>query len=265
METKELIESGTLELYVLQALPPEEQRQIEALRANNAEVNEEIARIETTLQQLATTQSRKPAPYLKTKIAEQLEFGIELDLDMENIKSIIIRMPGIYKYATAAAVLLMLSLGGTALYFQSKYSSMHRMNNDLAKENADLMNQVSNLATQNKAIQDVLAVVSDEKNANIVMKGLPLSPTATATVYWNKENGIAYVNCAGLPPVASNEQYQLWAIIDGKPVDMGVIEKTETFLKMKDVKNAAAFAITIEPQGGSVNPTLEKMVVLGKV
>ena len=53
---------------------------------------------------------------------------------------------------------------------------------------------------------------------------------------------------------------------DGKPVDMGVFDfDVKGLLKMKSVANAATFAVTIEPKGGSVNPTLEAMQVAGNV
>jgi anti-sigma-K factor RskA len=73
---------------------------------------------------------------------------------------------------------------------------------------------------------------------------------------------------SGLPPLAESKQYQLWAIVDGKPVDLGMLpnEKQESLLlRMKDVSEPQAFAITIEPKGGSARPTLDQMIVLGKI
>lgn len=36
-------------------------------------------------------------------------------------------------------------------------------------------------------------------------------------------------------------------------------------IKMQNIQGASAFAITLEPQGGSENPTLEAMYVMGNV
>jgi anti-sigma-K factor RskA len=71
-----------------------------------------------------------------------------------------------------------------------------------------------------------------------------------------------------LPQPAADEQYQLWTIVDGSPVDMGVIDNNfqEKLLAMKAVKGSpAAFAITLEKAGGSPTPTLEEMYVMGEV
>ncbi len=66
--------------------------------------------------------------------------------------------------------------------------------------------------------------------------------------------------------LAQENQYQLWAIVDGKPVDAGVFDSTTAgLLKMKALAGAAAFAVTIEPRGGKATPSLETLQVIGNV
>ena len=67
-----------------------------------------------------------------------------------------------------------------------------------------------------------------------------------------------------LPAAPADRQYQLWAMVNGKPVDMGIISKDSVFNAMKQVQNATAFAITLEPLGGKPAPTGD-MLVLGSV
>jgi len=35
--------------------------------------------------------------------------------------------------------------------------------------------------------------------------------------------------------------------------------------RMKSVKGAQAFAVTLEPKGGSVNPTMDQMMAIGNI
>ena len=68
-----------------------------------------------------------------------------------------------------------------------------------------------------------------------------------------------------LPANDQAHQYQLWAIVAGKPVDLGVFDKTTDSSDMKIMKSIAsaqAFAVTLEPRGGSVNPTMNQMMVI---
>ncbi|RYE01089.1 MAG: anti-sigma factor, partial [Sphingobacteriales bacterium] len=76
-----------------------------------------------------------------------------------------------------------------------------------------------------------------------------------------------YMMVKNLPQPAAAEQYQLWALLNGQPVDLGVFDlrQEKLLVRMKGVQAAEAFAITLEPKGGSANPTLSKMYVYGKL
>ena len=70
-----------------------------------------------------------------------------------------------------------------------------------------------------------------------------------------------------MPMNDKEHQYQLWALVKGKPVDLGVFDKTPDSAAMKEMKPIAyadAFAVTLEPRGGSPSPTMDEMMVIGK-
>jgi anti-sigma-K factor RskA len=265
VEIKELIESGSLELYVMGSLPPDEMLEIDELRKTHPELNEEISRIEETMIAYADSHAVKPKDDLKEKIAGKLNFAVSLDLNEERVDSILIQMPGIYRYAAAAAVLLILFLGGTTFYYAHKYNETSNQLAALQSEKNQMAQEVKFVVSKSAKLQEELAVTSDPNNEKIALSGLPISPNSKAVVYWNNETGNTYINSSLLPQIAANEQFQLWAIVDGKPVDLGTIDKQLTFLQMKLVKNATLFAITLEPLGGSKAPTLERMYAAGKV
>lgn len=265
MEAKQLIESGSLELYVMNALPAEEMKQIDELRKQNKEVNGEINRIETALEEFAFAQSVHPKAELKEEIAKRIGFGVELDLDMENIKTIIVHLRPVMRFAAAAGIVLIIGLAATTIYFFSAYNSTSNELTALKSEQTVLANRVNMIITESSELKNQLAIVSNPSNKQILLKGLPISPAAKATVFWDEETGNTFINSSALPQIASNEQFQLWAIVDGKPVDLGVINKHTLFAEMKAVKSAVAFAITLEPLGGKSTPTMEKMYVLGNV
>jgi anti-sigma-K factor RskA len=90
-----------------------------------------------------------------------------------------------------------------------------------------------------------------------------------ATLHWSKEKGVAYVSVDGLPAPPPDMQYQLWAIQNGKPVDMGILPNamanTPAIQKVgRPVTGGEAFAVSLEKEGGSHLPTMEKIYVLGK-
>ena len=100
------------------------------------------------------------------------------------------------------------------------------------------------------------------------MDGTPVSPQSYTTVYWDTTSHDVYLLVNNLPKPASDQQYQLWALLNGQPIDMGMLEISEKPLQlyhMKNIQAAQAFAITLEKKGGSPTPTLTKMYVMGKL
>jgi len=98
------------------------------------------------------------------------------------------------------------------------------------------------------------------------MKGTKLSPQSLALIYWNKKTQTVYLDIKKLPQTASDKQYQLWFIDPVKgPVSAGVFDVNSGLMKMTNAPAAAAFAVTLEPKGGSVSPTLDQMYVVGNV
>ena len=115
-----------------------------------------------------------------------------------------------------------------------------------------------------------LNVVQSKYSEPVRLNGLNETPDATAKIFWLKNTGEVYVDPSNLPEIPAGKQFQLWAIVDGKPIDAGLIETSTNKLKyriqkMKAFGKAQAFAITIEKEGGNNTPTMEKMVVMGKL
>lgn len=256
MDIKEIIESGSLELYVIGALPPDEMRQLDKLRLEHPELDTEIRRIEEALHGLASSLAVQPQKELKEQIARKIKFDVELDLSAEKIGSVTIQMPFLVKFASAAAVLIIFGMGLALYYTTSNYHNALKQAEDLKAKNDVLANKVKAADLKTDEVKTQLAVLTDATVQHIKLAGEPVAPSAVASIYWNKQTGQTYLNASGMPVTEKQKQYQLWAIVQGKPVSLGVIENVSSFVQMQDVKDAQAFAITLEPLGGSQTPTM---------
>ena len=92
------------------------------------------------------------------------------------------------------------------------------------------------------------------------LSGTKMAPGANAKLAFDK-NGHAMLMAKGLPVAPSGKAYQLWYIVDNKPMP-GKTFKTDaagngtTQEQMPPVAlNATSFAITMEPEGGMQAPT----------
>ena len=111
-----------------------------------------------------------------------------------------------------------------------------------------------------------LAFITNKRTKRVDMAGTPNHEQNFASVYWNQEQNKYLLDSKGMPQAPTGKQYQLWAIVDGVPVDMGVFKEDDAGLIDQTFNGTVqAFAVTLEPEGGSVSPTLEEMRVVGNV
>jgi anti-sigma-K factor RskA len=77
-----------------------------------------------------------------------------------------------------------------------------------------------------------------------------------AVVFWCSRSKTVCVDPGTLANTPNDKQYQLWAFVNGKPVDAGVFNASNSnqLQLLKIIPQAEAFAITIEKQGGVPAP-----------
>jgi len=83
-----------------------------------------------------------------------------------------------------------------------------------------------------------------------------------AFVYYVEDVGV--ITASGMDPLPENRTYQAWAVIDGKPVSLGLLKIAEDgegyILLDQHVTEDEPVFVTIEPAGGSPTPTGAKVV-----
>jgi anti-sigma-K factor RskA len=267
LKKEDIISSGLLELYALGISSSEESAQVQEWVKQYPELKQEIDDIELSLETYAQANAIEPSPGLKDKIlasiasSENAGDKATYAVVAESATAKVYRIPAFFKFAVAAAILLLIGSIAFNYFYYSKYKSVNNQL-QLARQQMEQERQ-ANLAMKND-----INVMSDKNSQPVVLNGTPRAPEALAKIYWMKNTGQVYVDPSNLPDAPSGKQYQLWAIVGGKPVDAGMIttEKgTYHIQKMKSFGHAEAFAITLEKAGGSPTPTMDQMYVIAKV
>ncbi|RYE36812.1 MAG: anti-sigma factor [Sphingobacteriaceae bacterium] len=128
--------------------------------------------------------------------------------------------------------------------------------------------RISALETENASRDKAESIFYDPDSRFIKLKTTGGNKSGSALlIAWNPEKNKLYINKkgSGLAPNDKDHQYQLWAIRKLKPVSLGVFnigEKDSIIQSMTSIDKAAAFAVTLEPRGGSEKPTLKQMVAM---
>ena len=289
MEEKDFIESGILELYVLDALSLPERSEVESMCSGSALVSAELKRIEASMEVFALEFKIEPSSILKSTIESNLDFNStvsdssiidikktfnnEISENGNSFKSLVEKRASykgsiksnIPKYALAASIaLFLISLIGSYSLWNKLKDSQNKYA-DLLNKNALNANQVSYFKNQ---FYRSKKLIDDPDFKKLALIGTKTHLKSLAVVWWNKKTHTVMIDPNGLVATDQNHSYQLWAISNGKPVDAGVFEvksDLSSLSKLNDISDAQAFAITLEPKGGSKNPTMSEMYVMSAI
>jgi hypothetical protein len=116
-------------------------------------------------------------------------------------------------------------------------------------------------AGQAKELAAINEVLSTPGSRTIALAGQQPAPTASGKIYWDV-NSNRWVVSATLPPAPPGKVYQLWFVTAEAKISAGLIKPNAEghgFLVVpfpSNITKLSAAAITLEPEGGSTQPTL---------
>ena len=278
MDLSCIISSGDLELYVLGMLSDEEVKQVEQLIVLFPQVREEVDRIAATIGALADESAIRPSPSAREELFKKFsELSLEESGQSQSAsasKTIANNRSGrvisIGKkpplFLNIAAILLVVLAASFLIYLvgdnKKKNQTIIALERSLQNRNRDLIQKQQ----QSNTYSELISLLLDENFRQIKLENLPGKPKATVDIFWHRTTNELLLVDLSLPAVPPGKQYQLWAIVDGQPVNAGMVEEKKLVAqKMHAFEKADAFAITLEKAGGSKTPTLQEMFVLGKV
>lgn len=261
----------------------QEKREVQCLSKIYPEIASYLAEIEDELADAVLENGVTPPQGLKAKILDNLP---ERDDEEEEVRetpviSLVekrseekieepVKRKFPYGIAASFAVIIALGTGylstrsqvGTLteelIQTQTRESFVTQQNEALEATNAQLAAEF-NMVSNPNTLKIELGAVNEELAQAV--QGAPV------IVFWNPESQEVMLNDLALPEAPEGSQYQLWTLEGGQPINRGMLSLggEAGLQKMISANAADAFAITLEPKGGSESPTLEQLMVLGKV
>jgi len=274
-DIKAYMESGILELYVLGDVTPDERFQVEAMALQHPAIKAELDEIEKSMELYARENAVEPSEDLRTRIMNSLVTNLGDDRifktkETKPVANNVIALPaiktnGFYKYAFAACLALLLA---STVALLNMYNRLQESTTQLAALKFDKQQYANKVNLMDQQLE----VFRDASFKFLKLQATPKAPPGAAiTIAWSpaKHKVMIDMSSMNMPVNDKAHQYQLWAIVAGKPVDLGVFDKTPDATDMKEMKTMAAisadeFAVTLEPRGGSASPNMDEMMVLGK-
>jgi anti-sigma-K factor RskA len=256
VDIKAYIESGVIESYVLGMANSQEAAELEQLSRQYPEIRKTIDEFELNLEKQALASAVMPSPQVKQNLLASLDF------EKEDKGRLVVF--GWSRYVAAASVILLVASAALNIYFYNQFKSTSTAYQALLVEKTSLIAENRSIQIKALDLYNSMQMMGDPKMVKVSMAAMPGKDGNMATVFWDSKSKDVYLLPNKLTEAPSGMQYQLWAIVDGKPVDAGMMDVCAGICKMKNIPTASAFAITLEKKGGNPIPKGD-MYVFGKV
>ncbi|MFE0651090.1 anti-sigma factor domain-containing protein [Streptomyces sp. NPDC059534] len=244
--------------YALDALSDAERTEFEAHLAGCASCAEEVRGFRETTARLAAAESTRVPASLEAEVMREIEHVRQLPpltpdgsaMDVAPMHdSYVPARPGrrnrALVWALAASLASAVLLGGTAIVQHQAAVTAQRE------------------ASRIEQTADMVAAVWAAPDARLTATGLPQG--ATGTVVVSRSLDRAVFTASGLAEPPSGKVYQLWYDDQGTMRPAGLIapDRTSTVTLLDGpVDEAAGMGITLEPSGGSPQPTSQPLALV---
>ena len=110
-------------------------------------------------------------------------------------------------------------------------------------------------------LEQALSILNDPMTRDVTFG----DPAARGRVFVSAGKGVVFI-AAHLPKLDAGKTFELWVIpAKGNPIPAGTFrgesDATAVHVRPGPVENAAAVAVTVEPEGGSPQPTTAPFIV----
>ncbi len=254
MDINSYISSGIVEMYVMGLCSQEEHADVEMLRAQYPDLDYAIREFELSLE----NELQKTAIDVPEAVDEKiLAFFNPPASATDNFTLQPTRDRGRSWVAYAIAAV------STALLGISLFT-IYKLQVSLKKSEL--------LVSANKPVTTLppgdFKILNDPGITPVAMYGVGSHAICRCTMFWDKKTGKVYIILHHLPLSSDKSDYQLWAYVNGQPVNIGVINDAirGRFIEMGNVPAGAnSFSITLEKAGVVTTPTNEEMYLQGRI
>jgi anti-sigma-K factor RskA len=247
--------------YALGALSADEARRFEAFLAVSPEAQREVREYREVAALLALDgpEGARSLPgglrdRVLTRIAEQKNRALR-----PMVREQAARPSSVVWVALAASLLLAVGLGAGLVSVRGRLAALQ---GELAARNATLDRTAQQLAERDATLNSIL-----EPGLELYQLTSSGDPEPGIQLFWNRQRNQAIVHGFRLKPVPSGKAYQLWFIKDGAPIPSVTFKpELDGHAEVEHVAVPAAgalsaAAVTIEPEGGSAQPTSPVVLV----
>lgn len=254
-DTNEIIESGLLEQYLLGELSDERGAEVESMLNERVELRDHFNKLEEDFLQLGLENAVDPPAEVKASLLQAISETTQTHTPVIPIGKPTKRSPYLALVASLAVLFLI-----SSIWLYNKVNTIEDQLEIVQEENSDLQTEIFDLQEDLSQTNRWYQALTDPNVQQLVIVGNAVLPEAKAISYVNHTDKTILLNTQGLPDLAEDKDYQMWADVDGEMINMGIIPRDQALVAMTYIEEAESLNITIEPAGGNDHPTVEQLI-----
>ena len=248
------LNSGLLEKYLVGETTSAEAEMVETYISNYPEVHNAYNTLQFNLEVVAKSRAVEAPKSILKNILDELDEKPVVNLNKRT------KYKSWYKFSVAASIAALI-FAGTSIYFYNQNKVLQNESLIVDNEIEDLRGDI---AKNNMMLDNVLRQLlklNNPETEKYIIKGNERAKDLKTVAYINPKEKTSMIDIVSLPELPEEQCYQIWAELQGKMVNLGILDKADRRLRaMPFTENALALNITIEPKGGNNIASLENSV-----
>ena len=240
-------------LFAVGATTPEEAAALESAMRSDPALAAEVAAFREVAATVATATPVAPSAGLRAELLAAVSKSAPTSVPRSRSATAPVtpaRRPAWLPAALAASLLAAAGLGTYSV----------RLSSELHEARAAVGTLDARLQERERTLNTLLDAERDLRVAYLQGDAGPTGPGIQ--FFWNLKQGRAIAHVFRLKPAPDGRDYQIWALVDGKPVSLSVFNSdadgralVQEFTLPGTIAGVSAVLVSVEPKGGSVQPT----------
>lgn len=251
-EVQLFLDSGLLERFLVGDTTVAENYKVEGFISGYPEVKAEYDLLQDNLEILAKSNAIEPPRNILNDILAELEAKPVIAMHQS-------RKP-IPWFGIAASI--------TALIFGAMSFFLFTQNQALIEKNTLADNELNELrldaAETNSRLADITKkydMLNNPETNKYIMRGNLRAKNLKTVAYINSVDKLSMIDVVALPQLPDEQTYQLWAEVNDKMINLGILdESNRNLIPVPYLEDALSYSITIEPKGGNQTASVENSV-----
>lgn len=236
------LKSDLLERYLTGLTNTQESLEVENYINKFPEVKEAYNILESKLQLVAFANAEEAPTHLLGSILESLDEKPVIALKAKPKKSR-------FNFGIAASVAALV-FAGSSMYFYLQNQDLLNENQVIVDELYDLRSDIDQNNSKLEALAEQFSQLNNPETEKYILNGNRRAKNLKTIAYINPKEKTSMIDVVSLPTLPDNQEYQIWADLQDKQVNLGILSVRDRRLQqIPYTKDALGLSITIEQKG----------------